>query len=65
MAATLKPSRRDLLGAAARAGAVALLVPRRLGAQEARSIKLGSLVPLTEDVALDGNAIKAAQAASG
>src|SRR5258708_20910008 len=61
--ATLMPSRRHLLGAAAATGAVALLAPRRLGAQEPRSIRLGSLVPLSEDGAPDGNAIKAAQAA--
>jgi branched-chain amino acid transport system substrate-binding protein len=61
--ATLMPSRRHLLGAAAATGAVALLAPRRLGAQEARSIRLGSLVPLSEDGAPDGNAIKAAQSA--
>jgi branched-chain amino acid transport system substrate-binding protein len=61
--ATLRPSRRHLLGAAAAAGAVALLAPHQLGAQKARPIKLGSLVPLSEDGAPDGNAIKAAQSA--
>jgi branched-chain amino acid transport system substrate-binding protein len=63
MAARLMPSRRYLLGAAAATGAVALLAPPRLRAQTARPIKLGSLVPISEDGGPDGNAIKAAQAA--
>jgi branched-chain amino acid transport system substrate-binding protein len=63
MTARLMPSRRHLMGAVAATGAVALLAPRRLGAQEARPIKLGSLVPLSEDGGPDGNAIKAAQSA--
>jgi branched-chain amino acid transport system substrate-binding protein len=62
MTARLMPSRRDLLEGAA-AAAVALLAPRRLRAQEARPIKLGSLVPLTAEGGPDGNAIKAAQSA--
>src|ERR1700687_3200736 len=63
MPAGLMPSRRQLLGGAAATGAVALFLPRRIRAQDARPIKPGVLAPATADGGPAGNALKAAQSA--
>src|SRR5476649_1517166 len=63
LARNLMSSRRALLGGVAAGAALALFVPDRLRAADASAIKLGLLVPLTEEDGPYGPSIMAAQQA--